>query len=112
MISFVRMLFRSNIPHPVTLGMTTVTGTEVTVIWDESEPEAPSSSVTVIVTVNVFLSWYLLTRGNCPALLVDEGHSDRSVSPIDGCGVSICASGVCEGRSRYGVVCRSSYHAV
>jgi hypothetical protein len=59
MISIVRMLPRSNIPHPVTLGMATVTGTEVTVIWDESEPEAPSSSVTVTVTVNVPLSWYL-----------------------------------------------------
>ena len=59
MISIVKMLPRSNIPHPVTLGMATVIGTEVTVIWDESEPEAPSSSVTVTVTVNVPLSWYL-----------------------------------------------------
>ena len=58
MISIVRMLPRSNIPHPVTLGMATVTGTEVTVIWDESELEAPSSSVTVTVTANVPLSWY------------------------------------------------------
>ena len=58
MISIVRMLPKSNILHSVTLGMATVTGTEVTVIWDESELEAPSSSVTVTVTANVPLSWY------------------------------------------------------